>query len=225
MKSFIETNDYLFGAQLRNFWNKLLIHALLLGFTVEETDEAKADSDFWDYCLETSSKVYNNSRDFTESVKLLRHGMNNEEFHGLPILPVLNTPPPIVAANIQLRFSQKAAKAKASPNYTRAIGLDLGIVAPHKHFVPIEGKPILKIKINAGQPEIKFIKGKYDGIEIYKDSGEGYVYFATAIRNLFVDESTLPAPGLSAVWKYKAIYLRSNKRVGSWSDETSITVV
>ena len=47
MKSFIDVNDFLFAAQLHNFWSKLVIYAVLLGFTDEETDEAKADSDYW----------------------------------------------------------------------------------------------------------------------------------------------------------------------------------
>ncbi len=224
MKSFIETNDLLFGAQLRNFWTKLVLYAVLLGFTSDETDEAKADSDFWDFCLDSATKVNKFERDFSESINLLRHGNNNQEFNGLPQFPTIGTPPPLVSANIQLRFSQKAAKVKASPKYTKAIGLDLGIEAPHTRFVPSEGKPILTIKINAGHPEIKFLKSNYDGLEIYKDSGTGYVYFATSIRNVFVDQSPLPTDGTSALWKYKAIYLSANKRVGAWSDEVSVTV-
>lgn len=37
------------------------------------------------------------------------------------------------------------------------------------------------------------------------------------------DTFPLPAAGQSAVWKYKALYLLSDERVGQWSDEVSVT--
>ena len=40
----------------------------------------------------------------------------------------------------------------------------------------------------------------------------------------YTDTATLPAPGAGAVWKYKAIYLQAEQRVGQWSDVVSIPV-
>jgi len=34
----------------------------------------------------------------------------------------------------------------------------------------------------------------------------------------------LPAAGQSALWKYKAIYLQADQRVGQWSNVASIPV-
>jgi len=35
----------------------------------------------------------------------------------------------------------------------------------------------------------------------------------------------LPAPGASAVWKYKAIYRLGDEQVGQWSGEARISVM
>lgn len=228
MKTFIESNDVLFGTQLHNFHEKLSDHGPLLGFTVDEINEAKADSKYWNYCIYSCNKMETTTKDFFSSKDLLRHGSKKGEvFNGLPSPPAMDTPPAFVPAGIQLRFSQKAAKAKASANYNKGIGKDLGIEASDEVFVPSNGKPNLKIKLNAGHPEISFNKGKFEGLEIYKDSdnGKGFVLFATSFRAGYTDNSSLPPSGISAVWKYKAIYFHGNVQVGKWSDESSITVI
>lgn len=225
MKTFIEDNDFIFGAQLINFYEKLSVHAGLLGFTQEEVNEAKADSEYWDYSIKSSDKMGATTKDFVGSKDLLRNGSKKGEvFNGMPSPPVLGTPPAIVPANIQLRFSQKAAKAKANPNYTKAIGKDLGIEAPEEAFVPSNGKPSLKIKLNAGHPEIKFVKGHYEGLEIHKDTGNGFKLLATSFRAGYNDNSNLPPAGVSEIWNYKGIYFHGNLQVGQWSDVVSVTV-
>jgi len=40
----------------------------------------------------------------------------------------------------------------------------------------------------------------------------------------YLDTAPLPAPGTSAVWKYKAIYRLGDEQVGQWSDVVSIPV-
>ncbi|MEC4048259.1 hypothetical protein OX284_002360 [Flavobacterium sp. SUN046] len=225
MKTFIEDNDFLFGVQLSNFHEKLEVNAELLGFTEDEINEAKADSEYWDYSVKSCDKMESTTKDFFGSKNLLRNGSKRGEvFNGMPSPLALGTPPAIVPANIQLRFTQKAAKAKANPNYTKAIGKDLGIESPEQVFVPSHGKPSLKIKLNAGHPEIRFVKGHFEGLEIHKDTGSGFKLLATSFRAGYNDTSGLPPAGVSEIWKYKGIYFHGNLQVGQWSDEVSVTV-
>ena len=223
-RGFIETNDDAFDAQLHNFSIKLPNYKILLGFTAEELDEAKNDSLFWSYTLKGDNLVQKYAKDFKKSKIFLRKGSGNEIFNGLPEPPDLGVPPHLVAANIQYRFSSKAKKAKASTNYTKAIGADLGIEAPHQTFDPVLGKPKLSIFLNAGHPEISYVKGKYNGLALYKDSGEGYVFLATLFKTNYTDNSPLPPSGTIKVWRYKAIYIWQDKEIGKWSDENSIAV-
>jgi hypothetical protein len=41
----------------------------------------------------------------------------------------------------------------------------------------------------------------------------------------YLGTTALPAPGASAVWKYKAIYRLGDEQVGQWSDEARISVM
>lgn len=41
----------------------------------------------------------------------------------------------------------------------------------------------------------------------------------------YLDTAPLPAPGASAVWKYKAIYRLRDEQVGHWSDVASVSVM
>jgi hypothetical protein len=223
-KSFIQVTDALFGAQLRNFYTKLLIYATLLGFSTDELDSIKRDSDLWDYCLDADNKVEKYARDYKQTKALLRKGGKNQTIKDLPKAPDLAVPPPMVAVNIQLRFRQAAGKAKSNANYNKGIGADLGIEPIHQTFDPQLGKPALKSKINAGKPILSYVKSGFQGLIIHKDVGEGYVYLGTALKSKFDDTSSLPEPGTSSIWKYKAIYVWDGKETGHWSDEISVVV-
>ena len=223
-KGFIQFNDILFGVQLRNFYNKLVGNATLLGFTTEELDSIKKDCDAWEYCMNMDVSVQKFARDYTKFKKLLRLGNKIEFIKDFPKVPEFTIAPSIVVANIQLRFRQAAGKAKNSANYTKAIGTELGIEAPHTPFDPQLGKPVLKVKMNVGRPILSYVKKEYKGLVIYKDTGEGYSVLGTAFKNKFDDPSALPEPNTSAIWKYKAVYVWDGKEAGHWSDEITIVV-
>ena len=40
----------------------------------------------------------------------------------------------------------------------------------------------------------------------------------------YLDTAPLPAPGQTALWKYKAIYRLNDEQVGLWSNEVSLAV-
>jgi len=223
-KSFIQATDALFAAQLRNFYIKLVSYDTLLGFIPEELDEAKNDSLFWDFIMDADNKVQKYAKDFKKTKKLVKDGLKTEILSGIPEPPNLGTTPHLVPANIKLRFRQKAAKAKSSPKYTTAIGTDLGIEPIHQTIDPQLGKPVLKIKMNAGRPVITYVKKGYQGLVIYKDSGEGYASIGAAFKSKFEDNNPLPEPNTSSIWKYKAIYVWDGKETGYFSDEISIMV-
>ena len=112
-KGFIQFNDILFGVQLRNFYNKLVGLAILLGFTSEELDSVKKDCDAWEYCMDVDVSVQKFARDYTKFKKLLRLGNKNEFISEFPKVPEFTIAPSIVVANIQLRFRQAAEIGRA----------------------------------------------------------------------------------------------------------------
>lgn len=128
-------------------------------------------------------------------------------------------------AGVAVRFTTMVNRIKAHQNYTTAIGQNLGIELSVAAKVDLDNaKPILKIASRGGKVEIDWKKLGFHGIIIEKDSGSGFQVLDKDLRPSFTDNSPLPAPGESAVWKYRAMYLYADKPVGSWSDIVTISV-
>ena len=214
-----------FYLQLDNFCRKIDGYATTLGITTADSDPIKGDRDFLHYLLLTKKAYKDYGQNWTKYVDLAIFGHKNEVLGTLPPLPVLATAPTPTAENMQKRFSNIISKCKSSNNFTTAIGTDLDIMVNPTVFDPTQGKPILKVVLNAGYPEISYSRNKFHGIAIYKDSGSGYVKLERIHETHYIDHSALPAHGAAQVWKYKAIYLYHDAETATMSDEVSITVM
>jgi hypothetical protein len=196
-----------------------------LGFTSDQITAAGKDAEYMTFCVKQQADTQTFALGNTKYKNLARHGNGTEVLGAAPVFPT-ETPATLVAANIEARFRDNASQAKSSGAYTIAKGETLQIVAVSTPFDPSLGKPTFKIFIDSGHPVIKFVKGAFDGVEIWVDRGDGkgYVKLERAMSTPFVDPTALPAVGTSAVWKYKMIYVMGNKTVGFFSDEATITV-
>ncbi len=92
--------------------------------------------------------------------------------------------------------------------------------------ITIDGKPIVKESLHVGHPFFKYVKSGYEGVQIYKDwgDGKGFVKFDKAINPTYTDNSALPAAGVAVSWKYKFIYLYKEAEVGTPSEIVEVLV-
>lgn len=221
-------SDVQFQSTLTNFSGKIENYAPALGVTPDEILSVKADSTFFTYVMDVQNRIQKHSKEWTSYKRLLRSSAKTVNLGDVPVWNAVPAPP-TVKADITGRFAKLVQRIQGSDNYTEAIGSDLGINTISAVTTPAElaaMKPVLKIHLVAGQPIIEWKKGDADGIEIHKAIGTGeYQYLATDLRPHFQDKSPIPAHGESAVWKYKAIYISGDDRVGQWSDEVSISVM
>ena len=90
---------------------------------------------------------------------------------------------------------------------------------------PATTKPDLKlVRVSGGHTEVQWPKRGFTAIRIEVDRGTGgFVYLATDTEPHYVDTVTL-APGTTALWKYRAIYMDGDEVFGQWSDVVSIAV-
>jgi hypothetical protein len=122
------------------------------------------------------------------------------------------------------------ARIKKHPAYTKQMGEEMGIEGPDQVLSPADKaamKPLINLILAAGgQPLVEWKKGNASALEIWVDRGDGHGFIFLTIDSVpdYLDTFQLPAPGASAVWKYKAIYRIGDERVGQWSDETKFTV-
>lgn len=160
---------------------------------------------------------------------------NDEQMNGVPagatasLSPVPPVPPtlPAPAPGVLQRALAIGKSVKAQTGFTDADGKDLRLIGATTTIDPESMKPVLALRtIAGGRPEVVWQKYGMDGIEIYKDNGDGnFTMLAYDSYPNYTDNNPLPVAGQSSVWKYKAIYKLKDTHVGQWSDVVSITVM
>ena len=223
--TFIKKKDIAFNEQLKLFAGNIDTVATGLGVTPSEVNSIKADALYFNYVVKTAYSYKSHAKAMTSFKIDARKGKKQTIDLLFPPPYIPDPPPPAVKPGIQNRFSKLCRRIKSSRNYNSATGAGLGIEAVRPHFDIQAGKPKLDLQLTGGHVRIKYKRGKYEGIQIWKNTGSGFSLLATANHSVYFDESKLPPFGQSAIWKYKAIYLYKDKNAGEWSDETSITVM
>lgn len=222
---FVETNIALFVIQLLTFAKGLVTEGTSLGFSKAEIDEAMADALYLEWivkCVDIADKY---EREWVEFSKLARKGVGTVANMTAPVAPTFDAAPPVVAPGIQQRFTEKAAKAKVNPNCTLDIQKRLGIETVKSTVV--HDTPDLKLNYSADFVEISFHRYGHQSINLYKNvDGKGYGVkpYMTLHKSPFIDKE-MPASGVTALIKYKAIYVDADEEIGNFSPEVSITVV
>ena len=225
MASYLETTDEKFAAQLDNFASKIDNYTTVFGFTPAEVSSVKADALYYQWAVGNLLKVTTYKQEWTTFKGILRKGETNVNLNASPLVPIIEPEPPAVAPGIQYRFTTMVNRIKAHQNYTSSIGQALGIEAPSVTSLGFDtAKPELKITMRAGKVNLDWKKGKYEGIIIEKDSGNGFVMIDKDLHPNFVDNSPMPSHGTSATWKYRAMYLYNGDSVGLWSEIVSTVV-
>jgi hypothetical protein len=223
--TYVEQTDAKFSLQLTKFAGRLPTYSGILGVTTAEKNSATADAVFFAYTINWLGVNRDFSKASTSYKDLARVAVGAEVLPAVPPTPVADTPPALVEAGIQKRFTDLAERIKKSPNYTPTIGDALGITKSASTFVPGDGKPVLKLKlVEGGFPQISYKKGKYQSLMIQKDNGSVFELLTISVPAKYVDKANMPAQGETKKETYRAIYMYKGEVVGEWSDPVSINV-
>ena len=209
---------------LRNFAEKLPGFAAELDITPAQLAQVDTDSEAFGDTI-----VYlNNQKNGLESLTAFKNQLRNGK---LPLgsIPSFGTPPTLPAGTLNDIFGRTrllVRTIKGHANYTESIGDALGIIGEESEDDVNTWKPILKVRIEAGSPNILWTKGNSSGIKIWVDRGDGQGFRFLGIDTIpdFLDKHTLPAQGQSALWKYQAIYILKDEEVGEMSDVLEVSV-
>ena len=223
MAYFVEQNNGLFSLQTI-ILSEQLPNYLFLGFVDDDVTEAVDDAAYMAWLVKCVSIETKSKLGWTAFLDLAREGSSKVLILTPPVAPVFDAMPTLVLPGIQKRFTQKAAKAKANANCSEDIQKILGIYTTPDGVVTVA--PDLKVKEEAGYPQIGFHKYGFVAINVYRDTGSGYgsAPYKTLTKSPFLD-TALPATGVTARYKYKAIFIVNDVETGSFSPEISINVV
>lgn len=201
---------------------RLPIYAETLEISTVDIASLQADAAAYRYTINAYNVIQGNARLWTAFKNLQRDGGTGSG--AFPAAANLPAPVPTVPPGIIPRITALIARIKTARNYSDAIGQDLSIVGSTQIIDPDGWKPIIDIAIKAGRPVIQWTKGDADSIEIWADRGDdkGLAFHTITTDPAYTDAS--PAPGASALWRYKAIYRLRDEQVGSWSDVISVAV-
>ena len=220
---FLPTDDGGKDGLLTNVAGKLATYQATLGLSAGDVSSTVADQAFFHYTLTAQTAVANYAQQWTAYKKAAREG-KEASLGPMPVPPTLGTAPAAVAPGIFRRLASLVARIKAHPNYTEAIGQDLDIIGA-EHTVDLTTiKPVLKLELQAGKPNVRWTKQGMGSLDIQVDRGSGFVHLSNDTEPDYLDTAALPTAGQTALWKYKAIYRLHDEQVGQWSDVVSIAV-
>jgi len=87
------------------------------------------------------------------------------------------------------------------------------------------GTPNLTLKTaGGGHPQLHCTMGEYEGYEVWKDTGTGFIRFDVSTSPNYTDMTPLPPAGTDVIWTYKVIYRYKNVQIGNWSISIPIAV-
>jgi hypothetical protein len=222
---YLPSDDAGKAAWLNNLSGKLPAYQAALGLTAADVASVTADAAFFNYALGAQQEVAAYAQQWTAYKNSARNG-SGPALGLAPVPPSLGIAPTEVAPGIIGRATALAARIKVAPGYTDSIGQALQLIGADNPVDPTTLKPVLDVELDAGEVEISWLKQGMDGLEIQVDRGDGKGFVFLAIDTIpnYTDTAPMPAAGQSALWKYKAIYLQADQRVGQWSDVVSIPV-
>lgn len=223
--SYLELSDEKLAVQLTNFSSKIEVYGPTFGLSAAEVTIIKNDADYFFWTVVNYKKMATNKKNWTAFKTILKTKPNTLTVNPAPIPAALDPAPTAVAPGIIYRFTSTVNRIKAHPAYTTAIGKNLGVEqASASKANNDHAKPVLKAIVRGGKVDLKWKKGKFTGILIEKDSGQGYVALDKDFQPPFTDPTPLPEVGQTALWKYRASYLINDNKVGLQSDVVTITV-
>jgi len=128
-------------------------------------------------------------------------------------------------ANANKHARALAARIKAHPAYTVALGSLLGIEGPQDTTDLTTSKPTLTgIDQTGGVVELDFDKSISDGVNLYakRDGDADFVFLARDTASPYIDNRPLLVATKPELREYKAVYVQSDAEIGLFSDEVVV---
>jgi hypothetical protein len=181
---------------LKNYKAKLPTYSKALNFPDARTTASQA------LCDELSAAIIDTEAKYTGYLSQVAATRNTQKTH-------------LTALRADVRY------IKASPAYTEAIGLDLGIArAPAVSVVPSTLKVVAKAEVRQGLVRIRWKKGAFDSVNIFmRRQGEtDWHLLGRNTHSPYDDTTALAKPGILEIREYQVLGMRKDESVGQPSD-------
>jgi hypothetical protein len=226
VKDYVESDQLKFAAQLKKLEDNVGAYKTKYGLTTVDINEILADSLYFNFYVVKRAGVPDYAKAWTKKGDDMLNGKGDASLW--PQGADTSIAPADVPNGIVARYREKVQRMKSQKSiYKVDDGIIMGFDSVHTVFVPGDGKPTPKVSlVNGGHPQLAFIISEYQQVEIQVDRGDGKGMVALdKTKNVhYVDNSTLPEAGVTALWKYQMIYWYADARAGAWSAIMEIAV-
>jgi len=225
---YLNPDEMGFATQLKLFKNNIGKFAALLEITPAQIEQQAADADFFEYVVLCYEMLNASGKSATAFRNHLRHAKDPGPATPMPV-PILPLAPPAVPPGVEQRFRRLVRQIKRHPNYTPAIGAQLGIegVASTKRD-PSTLQPDFTLERQANGVMVRWSWDKHheqvDMCELVVDrnDGQGERYLICDSTPGYLDAEPFPATPVK--WTYRAIYHKGEFRIGQWSAPVTVIV-
>lgn len=223
--TYIEQTDTKFRTQLGSFCNLYHLYINELNVLPAKITRLREGNAVVQIIFPQQETLQTFGTGFTSYKNLLRWGNNGEVLTAFPVMPTYPaTMPALCEANIEALFKEILQEC-VDNGMSESTAKALGVFAEDTTVALNEGTPNFSLKLAGGGHPILHctIKG-YDGFEVWKDAGTGFIRFDVSTSANYTDMSPLPAAGTDVIWRYKIIYRHQNVQIGNWSPIIPIAI-
>ncbi len=225
---YLPSEEGLRAAWLNTFAERLAAYATTLGVSSADVNYLVAIAAAYSYAVYSLTSAL---RNLSRAVTLFKDNFEGDRTPDPLAFPVLTLPqPPIAPVGVNLQtgvfiwINDLVNKIRKSPNYTEAIGIDLGIVASPKPPIALKGR-ITKLEAFPGsEVDISFVRhgAKMAIIESKRGNGDWEVLDKIAASSYEDNRPPLVA-GQPEVRIYRIRLSDGKNAFGDYSDEMSIS--
>jgi len=205
-----------------NFASKIGGYASTLGLTPAEVTQVQTDNTVVQLVINGAEIRKADYQEWVAFRDLVLHAPLGTPMPSVPTPGNVGAIPNGAAAAIIPRTRALVQRLKAHPNYTRAIGEDLGIEPPTS--APPD-RPTLKARSEtAFRVRLTFTMHRYPMIEIQSRRGDetAFTTIAYDTSSPYIDGREPLEAGRAETREYRARYMdRDNQPIGDWSDIVS----
>ena len=226
-ETFLPTADPALVVWFNNFQLKFAAYALTVGFVAADVTALQNDYATFAYAVNLAAVFKEEAKERNQYKDTLRDGPIGIAAPVTPTVPTIAPPATVSAPGIVPRLRAIIQRIKTHPNYTAAMGQDMGIVgstsgpaAGDKPSVSAEAQP-------ASQVILKWSKGVYDGVSIESQRGTETTWAQIGMdtSSPYLDSRAPTAAGVPELRRYRCRYFLSDEPKGDYSDIVSVTTV
>ncbi|HLG33514.1 MAG TPA: hypothetical protein VI757_01430 [Bacteroidia bacterium] len=209
---------------LNTFSAKLAVHAATLGITPVELALIVVMAAFYSYIAALIGLSRTFTQNLTEYKNRLSHAPLGSVLGAVPSLAIPVAPAPPASIGIFTYISGLVQRIKGHPDYTVAIGEDLGVIGDEQppfdqdNFIPAG-----KAESFTGYVKISFDKDQCDSVHIYTLDTGTPVYLANDTETPYHDTRALAVPGQPENRKYQLRGVLHDIEIGHPGDTINVT--